>query len=479
MRPQIIFRYVGFVLLVNGCFLFLSTLISAMDNDTAFFPLLYSTLVSALFGVFPFVFVPPTHSISKKEGFYIVLTSWLLSCVVGVLPYLLWGGEFTATNAWFESVSGFTTTGSSILRDIEAVPRGLLFWRAATHWIGGTGIIIFVLSVLPTMGKIGMILYRTEMSPLATENFIYRTRKTLQIVLGVYVGLTLLETVLLLICGLSFFDAVTHAFATIATGGFSTKNVSIADFKSVPVEVVIMIFMLLSGLHFGLLFSAVTGNGFEIWKSTITRYYIGAMAAGTALTTISIHGHPFDTWSEALRHASFQVVSLGTTTGFATADSTIWPSFAQLLLLFFILQGACAGSTSGAIKVDRIVILGKSIIRRIMMIQHPSAVMPLKINKSPVGEDTVEFTLLFISAYLGIVFITTLLLTFMGLDILTAFSGSAATMGGVGPGFGSVGSVGNFSEIPEIGKWALSMNMLLGRLEIFGIIIFLMPRSWK
>ncbi|PKN30897.1 MAG: hypothetical protein CVU64_01070 [Deltaproteobacteria bacterium HGW-Deltaproteobacteria-21] len=229
----------------------------------------------------------------------------------------------------------------------------------------------------------------------------------------------------------------------------------------------------------GLQKTAFGGASFEIWKSTITRYFVAATAAGIALTTINIHGHPFDTWAESLRHAAFQVVSLGTTTGFATADSTLWPPFAHLLLIFFILQGACAGSTSGAIKVDRIVIFGKSIIRRIKMIQHPSAVVPLKINKSAVGEDTVEFTLLYISAYLGVVFVSTLLLTLMDVDLLTAFSGAAATMGGVGPGFGTVGSMSNFSQIPEAGKWVLSMNMLLGRLEIFSVIIFLMPRSWR
>jgi trk system potassium uptake protein TrkH len=479
MRPQVIFRYTGFVLLIDGCFLLISSLISAVDRDPALFPLLYSGLVVGLFGIFPYIFVPSPSEISKKEGFLVVLTSWLLSCAAGMMPYILWGGEFTLTNAWFESVSGFTTTGSSILTDVEALPRGLLFWRASTHWIGGTGIIIFVLSVLPIIGRIGMILYRTEMSPLATDNFIYRTRKTLQIVMGVYVGLTLLEIIALLLCGLSPFDAVTHAFATVATGGFSTRNASIAHFKSVPVEVVVMIFMLLSGLHFGLVFAAVTGKSLEILKSAIPRYYVAAMAVGIGLTAISIHKHPFESWAESLRHASFQVITLGTTTGFATADSTLWPGFAQLILLFFILQGACAGSTTGAIKADRVVIFGKAIIRRIKMIQHPSAVVALKVDKSPVGEDTLEFTLLYISAYLGIIFVSTLLLTLMDVDVLSAFSGSAATMGGVGPGFGFVGSTGNFNHIPDAGKWVLTMNMLLGRLEIFSIIIFLMPRSWR
>ncbi len=479
MRPQIVIRYVGFVLLCNAFFLFLSALQSALDGDSAFFPLLYGTLVATLFGLFPLIFVPPTTMISNKEGFLILVSSWLLSCLVSVMPYMLWGGEFTFTNAWFESVSGFTTTGSSILTDVEALPRGLLLWRASTHWIGGTGIIIFVLSVLPSMGRAGMILYRSEMSPLATENFLYRTQKALQVLLSVYVGLTVLQTIALLFCGLSLFDAVTHAFATIATGGFSTKNASIASFQNVSVEAIVMVFMVLSGIHFGLLFAVVSGSMREIWRSPVTRYYLFALALGIGLTSLSVWGKIYKSWSEALRHAAFQVISMGTSTGFATADSTLWPPFAQLLLIFFILQGACAGSTSGGIKADRLVIFLKTVVKRIKMIQHPNAVISVKLNRAPVGEDLLEATSMYISLYLAVLFLSTLLLAAMGVDILTAFSSSAATMGGVGPGFGTVGSMGNFSQIPEVGKWVLTGNMLLGRLEIFSIIVFLMPRSWR
>jgi trk system potassium uptake protein TrkH len=479
MRLPVVLRYAGLVLLIDAVFLFTSSMISLHDGDSALLPLLYAAIVAGLFGAFPIIFVPSTTSISNKEGFIIVVLGWLLSCTVGLLPYILWGGEFDLTNAWFESVSGFTTAGSSILTEVEALPRGLLFWRSATHWIGGTGIIIFVLSVLPSMGKAGMILYRTEMSPLASDNFLFRTRRTVTILVSVYVGLTAAETICLLLCGLDLLDAVTHAFGTIATGGFSTKNASIAHFDSLAVEIVIMVFMVLSGIHFGVLFAAVSGRIDEVWKSSIVRYYLSALILGIGITSVNLHGRVCGDWWEAIRSASFQVISLGTSTGFATADSSVWPPFAQMVLIYFTLQCACAGSTSGGIKSDRIVIFWKSLLRRIKSIQHPSAVITVKLQKISLPDDLVELTLLFIALYMGIVFATTLILSFLGVDALTAFSGSAATMGNVGPGLGGVGSMANFSTIPALGKWALTGNMLLGRLEIFSIIVFLMPRSWE
>lgn len=479
MRPQIILRYVGLVLLFNGLFLLISCLISAFNSDSAFFPLLYTALISALFGAFPLIFVPPTTNITNKEGFTIVILSWLLSCVVGIIPYLMWGGEFTVTNAWFESVSGFTTTGSSILTNVEALPLGLLFWRSATHWIGGIGIIIFVLSVLPSMGKPGMILYRTEMSPLAADNFQYRTQKTLQILLVIYVGLTVVETISLRLCGMNLFDAITHSFATIATGGFSPRNLSIGYYKSAGIEAVIMVFMVLSGMHFGLLFAALSGKTAELWKSSVVRYYLSALTVGIILATLTVHGNIFHSWTDSLRHAAFQILSIGTSTGFATTDSSIWPPLVQLIMLFFTLQCACAGSTSGGIKADRIALFWKAIMKRIKKMQHPAAVIMVKIDTLVVDDDVVEVNILYISLYVGIVFLSTILLTAVGVDMLSAFSGSAATMGNVGPGFGMVGSMGNYSQIPDLGKWILSATMLLGRLEIFGLILFLATKSWK
>jgi len=479
MRPPIVLRYVGLVLLLNAFFLLISCVISGFNSDSAFFPLLYTSLISALFGVFPLIFIPPTSTITNKEGFTIVILSWLLSCLVGVIPYIMWGGEFTFTNAWFESVSGFTTTGSSILTNIEALPLGLLFWRSATHWIGGIGIIIFVLAVLPHMGKPGMILYRTEMSSLAVDNFRYRSQKTMQILLVIYVGLTFVETISLLFCGMSLFDAVTHSFATIATGGFSPRNLSIGYYKSAGIEAVIMVFMVLSGIHFGLLFAALSGKTAELWESSVVRYYLSALIVGITLATLNVHGNIFHSWTDSLRYAAFQIISIGTSTGFATTDTSIWPSFAQVVMIFFTLQCACSGSTSGGIKVDRIVVFWKALTKRAKKIQHPTAVIAVKMNNVAIDDDTVEASILYISLYLGVVFFATGLLTALGVDTLSAFSGSAATMGNVGPGFGMVGSVSNFSRIPDVGKWILTGTMLLGRLEIFGLIIFFMAKSWR
>jgi len=479
MRPAIILRYSGLILVFDALFLAISSIISAFYSDSALLPLLYSAVISALFGVFPLIFVPAPKDISNKEGFFVVICSWLLSCLVGSLPYVLWGRDFTLTNAWFESVSGFTTTGSSIIKNIEVLPLGLLFWRSATHWIGGIGIIIFALSVLPAMGRTGMVLYRTEMSSLAMENFRRSTRETVKILAIVYTGLTVCEAIGLLACGMNWYDAVTHSFATIATGGFSPKNASIAHYQSISVEMVILVFMVLSGLHFGLLFGAVRGNVAGLWRSSIVRYYLLALAIGVIIVTFSVHGHSFPSWNEALRFAAFQVVSLGTSTGFATTDTALWPPLAKLVMIFFTLQCACAGSTSGGIKFDRIVIFWKGLLRMINKMRHPHAVIAPKIDGVVVHDDALEAGVLYITLYLGIVFVSSLILTALGVDILTAFSGSAATMGNVGPGFGMVSSMSNFSQIPDIGKWVLTVTMLLGRLEIFGLILFVTARSWR
>jgi trk system potassium uptake protein TrkH len=479
MRPQIVLRYIAFVFLLNAAFLLISAVISGLNSDEAFFPLFYSFLITGLFAVFPLIFVPPARDISNKEGLIIVIASWFLSCLIGVMPYILWGEEFTFTNAWFESVSGYTTTGSSILTNIEVLPLGLLFWRSATHWIGGIGIIIFVLAVLSPMGVSRIILYRTEMSHQALYNFRLRAGRAVQILLYVYVGLTVIETLALLLCGMNLFDAVTHSFATIATGGFSPKNANIAYYQNLSVEIVVMIFMVLSGIHFGLLFSVISGKIQDLWKSVVVRYYLIALGIGVIITTIVVHGRHFWGWAEALRYASFQIISIGTSTGFATADSSVWPALAQLLLLFFTLQCACAGSTSGGIKVDRIVVFAKSILRNIKQIQHPKAVFAIKLGDEKVDDSTAHFTNLYIPLYIGVVFVSALLLTALGVDALSAFSGSAATMGGVGPGLGTVGSMSNFAHIPSLGKWVLTATMLLGRLEIYGLIIFFMAETWR
>jgi trk system potassium uptake protein TrkH len=479
MRFHIVLRYIALALLLNSIFMGISCTISAFNSDQAFMPLLYSSLITVLFGLFPIIFVPPTSNITNKEGLLIVVLSWFLSCLAGTLPYILYGTPFTFTNAWFESVSGFTTTGSTILSDIESLPYGLLFWRASTHWIGGIGIIIFVLSVLPFLGIAEIVLFRSEMSSMVRENFHHRARKAIQILAGIYVGLTTLETIILIFGGMNLFDAITHSFATIATGGFSSKNMSIAYYNSSLIEIIIMVFMVLSGIHFALLFTVVTGNIRNLWNSTVVKYYLIVLLVGIGITTINVYGINFQSLSESLRYASFNIISVGTSTGFATTNTSIWPPLSQLLLLFFAFQCACAGSTSGGIKTDRIVLLAKAFFQHLKKLMHPNAVIQIRIDRNVVQDELVSKSILYISIYILIVFISTLLLSILGVDILSAFSGTVATMGNVGPGLGMVGSTGNFNHIPELGKWILSITMLLGRLEIYAFFIFFTPGQWK
>ncbi|MGM0452843.1 MAG: TrkH family potassium uptake protein [Thermodesulfobacteriota bacterium] len=476
MRPPIVLRYIGFVLLFNALFLLLAAIVSVFTGASALVPLLYSAVVTGLIGVFPIIYVPPVENIQNDEGLVIVVAGWLLSFLIGALPYVMWGGQFTLTNAWFESVSGFTTTGSSILTNIESLPVGLLLWRSMTHWIGGIGIIVFMLAVTPSSGQVAMILYKNEISSLAVENFRYRTHKTFHILLIVYVGLTLLEILFLLIAGMGLFDAITHAFATIATGGFSPRNTSIAYFNNPVIECILMVFMVLSGIHFAVIFLSVTEDIRKIWKSVIVRYYLAALAIGVLLVCINIWGDIYENFWEALRYGAFQAISLGTSTGFATTDTNIWPGFSKLLLIFFSLQCACAGSTSGGIKADRILVLWKSFVGHFLKIKHPKAVVALKLDRTVIESPVVEAALLYIIVYMGVVFISSLILTFIGVDIMSAFSGSVAAMGNVGPGFGMVSSLSNFAMLPDAGKWVLTIVMLLGRLEIFGLLLFLFYR---
>jgi trk system potassium uptake protein TrkH len=278
---------------------------------------------------------------------------------------------------------------------------------------------------------------------------------------------------------MDWLDAVIQAFGTIATGGFSSKNMSIASFHSLSVEIVVMVFMILSGMHFGLLFAAVTGKLSDLRHSSVVRYYLVALCAGIVVIAFYLNVHRVYGLLEAFRYGAFQVLSVGTSTGFATADTAHWPPFTQLVLIFFTLQCACAGSTSGGIKTDRIVLFWKSILQRLKKTQHPSAVILVKIDKTTIDEEIIEASMLYIALYLAVVFMAAVLITALGVDILTAFSGAAAAMGNVGPGFGLVSSLGNYSQIPEAGKWILSAVMLLGRLEIFGLLLFIVSRWWR
>ena len=334
MRVNVILRYVGMIMLLLAFFMFVSAGISYVNHmDSAFYPLLLSALLTALLGGFPLIFVEKQDRITNKEGFCIVVGSWLLACVVGMFPYLIWGGEFSVINAWFETVSGFTTTGSSILQNVEALPRGLQFWRMSSTWVGGMGVVMFALVILPALGTSKMMLSSVEMSTLARDNYRYRAQMVVQILLFVYVGLTIFFTFMLKFAGMNWFDAVCHSMSACATSGFGTKNTSVAFYDSAMIDMVLIFAMGISGIHFGLIYATVTGKRNNIFRSEVTLFYLGMLILGSLLIALSLYiADIYPTFRSSLRFASFQFVSVTSTSGFATADSSLWTPFAIILL---------------------------------------------------------------------------------------------------------------------------------------------------
>lgn len=481
MKIDLVIRYIGEVLLLNAFFMLLSSFISLFNGfDTAFYPLILSFLITAILGVFPLIYVPSGRNLTSKEGYTIVIASWIMSCMVGMLPYLIWGGEFSLMNAWFESTSGYTTTGATILNDVEALPHGLLFWRASTHWIGGVGVVLFALVILPSIGQTKMTLSSVELSSLAKNNFRYTTKKILKIIILVYVGLTFVQTVALMVAGMDWFDSICHSFSTIATGGFSTKNLSIMYYDNIFIEIIIMIFMALAGLHFGLIYATVKGKRNNLMSSEVARFYIIIMAVCAVAVSASLYlNNTYQTIGQSFRYGLFQVISYCTTTGFASANDALWSPFAMLILIYLSIQCASAGSTAGGIKVDRVLLFIKAIKAKVLKLQHPNAVIRIKLGGMTQEDSTVNSAVLLISFYLLSLLVSTLLITIWGYDLLTSFTASVASLSNVGPGFGQVSNLSNMGFFPDAIKIWLSALMLFGRLELFGLIHLFLIRSWK
>ena len=468
MRFSVILRYVGTVMLCLSAIMAVSAGISLVSNDTGFYPLLLSALLTLLLGVFPMIFV------SKTDSFMIVVGSWVLSCVVGMFPYLIWGGEFSLVNAWFESVSGFTTTGASILTNIEALPQGLLFWRSATNWVGGVGVVMFALLILPSLGTNKMALSGIEMSSLAKDNYRYRTQMVVRILLAIYIGITVASTVALKLAGMRWFDALNHAMSACATGGFSTKNVSIGFYDSPLIEWILIVVMFISSLHFGLIYSTITRKSNNIFRSEVVRVYVAIIVGATLFIATSLYfADIYPNIFTSLRQSVFQVVSL------ITADTNLWTPFAVVILIILSIICGCAGSTSGGAKVDRVLLYAKVLVARLRGQQHPNAVIRIRLDGILQDDRQVNTVTLFLTTYFVLILLGTLTSTLFGLDLLTAFSSSVTFIGNVGPGFGAVGSLDNYAELPSLLKVQGSVLMLMGRLEIFGFIQFLFIRMWR
>lgn len=476
-----VIRYIGMVLLLAAAFMLLSAGISYCNNvDTAYFPLLMSSLLTLLMGCFPMIFVPRSDHITNKEGYCIVVGAWIVSSVVGMFPYLMWGGEFSIINAWFESVSGFTTTGASILNNVEGLPQGLQFWRMSTCWMGGIGVVMFALVILPAIGKSKMMLSNVELSSMAKNNFHYRSQTVVRIVLSVYVGLTAITTLALKLAGMRWFDALAHAMSACSTCGFSTKNMSMAFFDSPLMEGILIVAMALAGVHFGVIYATVSGRPNNLFRSEITRFYFAVIAVASVAAAISLCVEDvYPSLLTSLRYAAFHVVSFISTTGLATADCNTWTAFAMMVLIFCSIICACAGSTAGGMKMDRMVLAIKMIRNRLRSQQHPNAIFRTKVDGVPQDRDMLNSVMVFAVAYMLIILGGTFVNAMLGCDLMTAFSACVACMGNVGPGFGEVGSMDNYAAMSGAMKMNATLLMLLGRLEIFGLIQLFFIRWWR
>jgi trk system potassium uptake protein TrkH len=421
----------------------------------------------------------PPNEISHREGFLVVGLGWLNAAMLGALPFWLGGVLPHFTDAFFESTSGFTTTGATVLRTIEGLPHGTLFWRAMTHWFGGMGIILLSLAILPLLGVGGMQLYKAEVPGPIPERLKPRIAETAKTLWKVYVFFTFLEVLLLVTCGMGLYDAVCHAFATLATGGFSTKNMSIESFHNPYIDWIVLIFMLIAGVNFSLHYRALKGKPAAYSKSSEFRLFILLFLMMTGLITLQLLHREYPTPWRALRNAAFQVGSILTTTGFTSANYEQWPMLSQIVLFLLMFVGGCAGSTGGGMKCMRILILVKSGYRELLRLIHPHAVFPLKMESKSIPPDVVNAIWGFFVLYLGVFVSASLVMAALGLDLVTAFVSVAACIGNIGPGLGTVGPTDNYAHIPTMGKWLLSLCMMVGRLEVYTLIVLLVPAFWK
>lgn len=438
-------------------------------------------IVSAVLGAIFFIFGrkrPENKVIYAKEGLVIVGLAWILWSLFGALPFVLTGSIPSYVDAFFETVSGFTTTGSTILTDIEALPKGVAFWRSLTHWIGGMGVLVFVMMLTSLDDEHSMHLMRAEVPGPEADKLVPKARATARILYLMYFVLTAAEVVFLMFGGMSFYDALLHSFSTAGTGGFSNRNASVAYYDSAYIDGVITVFMILFGVNFNLYFLIRLKNWKDALKNKELHAYLGIIAGAVAIVTVNILGI-YGNIVHAFRYASFQVASVITTTGFCTADFNLWPELSKVVLLGIMVIGACAGSTGGGIKVSRFLILVKSIKQEVRRMLHPKAVTIVKINGKRVGNDTIRSVYIYFISYILVMMVSILLVSINNFDFATTFSSVLTTLNNVGPGISMVGPVENFHMFSPLSKLVFCMDMLLGRLEIFPYLLLMSPELWR
>lgn len=492
LNSKIIIHIMGLLLVCNGFFMLISGFVSAIYKDGATLDITLAAIVTMLIGGLA-MFYTRGHKkeVKRKEGYMIVTFGWLVMSASGVLPYLFTGTIPDVTNAFFETISGYTTTGASVVDDIEALPEGILIWRSLTHWIGGMGIIVLAIAILPLLGIGGMQLFAAEAPGPGGDKLHPRITDTAKRLWFIYVGYTVAETLLLKLAGMSFFDAINHSLATLSTGGFSTKNASLAYWNNNPmIQYIIVFFMFLAGSNFVLSYFAFKGKVQRIIQDEEFKYYSVFVILFTAISALVIyfnanvpvsdyHPQVLGEVESSFRHALFQVVAVITTTGFVSADFTAWTPFLTIFFFGLFFLGGSAGSTAGGIKVMRHLLIIKNGLLEFKRTLHPNAIIPVRYNNKTVREHIVYNIIAFFVLYMLLFIIGALVLGFLGLDFQSAIGGAASSLGNVGPALGSLNPLSNFNDLPDAGKWWCGFLMLAGRLELFTVLILLTPYFWK
>lgn len=494
LNIKIIYRFLGLTAILNGVFMLIAVPFSIYNQENAKFGILSAGIITISIGLLLYFFnKPKSTNIQKKEGYLIVTLGWLTLSITGMLPYLLTGAIPNITNAFFETLSGYSTTGSSILTDIESLPNGILFWRSATHWIGGMGIIVLTIAILPLLGIGGMQLFMAEAPGPSTDKLHPRISDTAKRLWLIYVSLTLTEFLLLKVAGMTWFDAINHAMATMSTGGFSTKNASLAHYNNMPfVQYIVIAFMFIAGTNFVLTYFALKGKIRKVFQSEEFKYYFyGTIGITTIIAIIIIffqdpnlnssieHPMVFGKIESGIRHALFQVISVITTTGFVSADFTMWSFFATGIFFSLFFVGGSAGSTSGGVKIVRHIVMLKNSFLEFKKALHPNAIIPVRYDDKTVNQTIVFNIISFFIIYMCIFIVSSTILTFFGLDFISAIGAAASSLGNIGPAIGSVSPVDNYAHLSTGAKWFCSFLMLIGRLELFTVLILFSPFFWR
>ncbi len=480
MNYGIVIKVLGNLLLFKAASLLLPLAVALNDNGPDTRAFVVSIILTVVAALLMRQLPKEDGALRVREALLIVVLGWFLVSSFGALPFILSGSIPSVVDAFFESVSGLTTTGATIIDDIEVLPSGVLFWRSFLHWLGGMGILVLALAILPMAGVGGFHIFRAESPGPISDKLVPKLKDTAKILYTAYLGLTALQVILLLFGGMTFYDSLIHTFGTVGTGGFSTYNDSIGAFDSAYIRMIISIFMVAAGVNFALYYALYQGNWRRAFRSDELRLYLGIVAVSTVLITLSMQGQFYDSLWQSFQHAFFQASSFITTTGYTTADYEQWPALAQTVLFFLMFVGGSAGSTAGGIKVIRWLVAGKIIRHEMRKILHPRAYSSLHVNGRPIAAETINSVVAFLFLY-GLIFLggSLLVAMFEGTTILSAASSAAATLGNIGPGFGIVGPGETYSHFSHASKLVLAMLMLLGRLELFTFFLLFTPSFWR